>query len=395
MSKNPAWLGEPMLQQFFAATKVLGGEARIVGGAVRDHLMGKGGGDLDLATTLTPEQNMELATTNGWKAIPTGIAHGTVTVVLPGRVIEVTTLRRDVETDGRHAKIAYTDRFEEDAARRDFTFNALYMNAAGEITDFFHGVEDLKAHRVRFIGDARTRIAEDGLRILRYFRFLATHGKEVDAEAIAAVREKRGMIEKLSGERIAMEMTKLMGARKPLLAVQQMEACELAPLLSNTRWDVTGLQCLLQHEPPHKESINPLVRLLSLIKPGERAAAAEWISERYKVSRAERTQLAELAKPLHAVTEAQVKEMLRALARPVVEGKLLLAASDGTIDQVPQWLALVKNWAVPNFPVSAQDLIAQGFKEGLTLGETLRALERKWVESDYSLSKDALLQTVV
>lgn len=396
MSRNPAWMGEPMLQQFFAATVAMGGEARVVGGAVRDFLMGRASGDLDVASTLTPEQTMELAVANGWKAIPTGLAHGTVTVVLPGRVIEVTTLRRDVETDGRHAKVEYTNRFEEDAARRDFTFNALYMDAQGEVFDFFDGKKDLAEKRVKFIGDAATRITEDGLRILRYFRFLATHGSIASAAELEVIRQKREMLRSLSGERIAMEMGKLLSARDPSYSVAQMAACDLAPLLSDTHWNAQKLQQLVSLETQYKTVPNAWVRLLAMIAPGERVQAAAWISERYKVSRADRTQLAQLAVPRPAVSEAELKEQLRAQARGVVEGSLLLAEIDGVVGaSFESLLRLTREWAVPNFPVSAGDLIAQGFKEGLELGDTLRVLERKWIESDYTLTKEALLQTIV
>ncbi len=395
MSRNPAWLGEPMLQQFFAATVAMGGEARVVGGAVRDFLMGKGGGDIDVASTLTPEQTMELAAANNWKAIPTGIAHGTVTVVLPGRVIEVTTLRRDVETDGRHAKIEYTNRFEEDAARRDFTFNALYMDASGKVFDFFDGRKDLEAKRVRFIGDAATRISEDGLRMLRYFRFLATHGSLAGTGDLEVIREKREMVTQLSGERILMEMSKLFFARDPAYAVEQMVACELPPLLTQTEWNVSVLQRLLQIEAQQKSPAMGWVRLLALIDPAKRIAAAGFIAERWKLSRAERTQLTALAQPLLGMNAAQVKEQLRASARLLVEGRVLLAQVDGVVnDAFEPLLKLTREWPVPNFPVTAGDLIAQGFSEGLALGEALRTLEYKWIESDYTLSKDALVQSI-
>ena len=218
MTTMPDWLMEKPLQQFFAATRAMGGEARAVGGAVRDGVLGVEAYDVDIASTLLPEQTMQLAADQGWKAIPTGIAHGTVTLVLGERIVEVTTLRRDVKTDGRHAVVAFTDRFEEDAARRDFTFNALYQDSAGALYDYFGGIADLATQTVRFIGDAATRIQEDGLRILRFFRFLATHGKPpADADALAAIGTHKAMIANLSGERIATEMRKITGRRQPRL----------------------------------------------------------------------------------------------------------------------------------------------------------------------------------
>ncbi|MES2984467.1 MAG: CCA tRNA nucleotidyltransferase, partial [Pseudomonadota bacterium] len=232
MSELPEWLGEAALQQFFASTKAAGGEARAVGGCVRDFLIGREAGDVDVASTLPPEKTIDIAAQHGWKAVPTGIAHGTVTLVLPQRILEVTTLRRDVATDGRHATVAYTDNWQEDAARRDFTMNALYMDAAGEITDFFNGRTDITAQRVCFIGDAGTRIAEDGLRMLRYFRFLASHGKPpADEAALAAIAAHKHMLTDLSGERIAAEMRKLLTVENPAFALRLLQQSGIAPFI--------------------------------------------------------------------------------------------------------------------------------------------------------------------
>jgi poly(A) polymerase len=392
MNNRPTWLNEEPLQQLFAATRAAGGEARAVGGAVRDFLMARAGGDVDIASTLTPEETIALAKAHGWKAIPTGIVHGTVTLVLPGRVVEVTTLRRDVKTDGRHAVVAYTNRFEEDAARRDFTFNALYMDDTGTIHDYFDGQKDLAARVVRFIGDASTRITEDGLRILRYFRFLATHGSLASTGDLEAIKEKRTMIAQLSGERIATEMGKLLAAREPLYAITQMAECELAPLLSDTQWNVSMLQQLLQHEAQHKSTPLPWVRLFAMITPAAREASAIWISERYKLSRADRATLAMLAKEQHTVTIAEIKESLREMPRAIVEGRLLLAAVDGILNEaLADAIKLARTWEIPAFPVTANDLLSRGFSEGLALGDRLRLLEIHWVQSDYTLSKEALL----
>ena len=258
MSDKPTWLDEAPLQQLFAATRAAGGEARAVGGAVRDWLMSSyakashdGGdlwlealapGDVDVASTLAPERTMEIAAQQGWKAIPTGIDHGTVTLVLPGRVVEVTTLRRDVTTDGRHAMVAFTDNWQEDAARRDFTMNAISMDASGKVFDFFEGKKDIADRRLAFIGDAATRIAEDGLRMLRYFRFLATHGKPpADGDALAAIAAKKEMITKLSGERIANEMRKLLAAENPSYALRLMLEQGIAPLVFGRAIDASRM----------------------------------------------------------------------------------------------------------------------------------------------------------
>jgi poly(A) polymerase len=232
MTTLPDWLRDQPLQQLLAATAAAGGQARVVGGAVRDFLLGSEGGDVDVATSLAPERTMAIAEQQGWKAIPTGIAHGTVTLVLPTRIVEVTTLRRDVTTDGRRATVAFTEDWREDASRRDFTINALSMDAAGNIYDYFDGKTDIAQKRITFIGDAATRIAEDGLRILRFFRFLAMLGTPpADEIALQAISEKKGMLAELSGERVANEMKKLLGAHNPAYALRMMQRTGVTALV--------------------------------------------------------------------------------------------------------------------------------------------------------------------
>lgn len=394
MNTRPTWLDEQGLQHLFAAIAAAGGEARAVGGAVRDFLMGREGGDIDVASSLRPQQMMELAAQQGWKAIPTGIAHGTVTLVLPERTVEVTTLRRDVETNGRHATVAFTDSFEEDAARRDFTINALSMDAQGRVYDYFDGRRHLAAQEVVFIGDAAGRIAEDGLRILRYFRFLATHGKPpANEEALVAIRMHREMIEDLSGERIATEMQKLLTAAQPLYALEQMAACSLPFLVTGDEWELSGLQRLLQLETLYGFEVSAWVRALALLRPLHREDVVQWTQERWKLSRAERTLLRTLAEPLGAVGVAQIKEWLRTLPAEAAQGRLALAAVDGVlVGSAETLVALLHGWPIPEFPVTAHDLMARGFSEGVALGTALRQLEAAWVASGYTLGKEMLLQ---
>lgn len=393
MTSAPAWLNEKELQQFFLATREAGGEARAVGGCVRDFLMGIAGGDVDIASTLTPEQTSAIAVKNGWKAVPTGIAHGTVTLVLEKRILEVTTLRRDVETDGRHATVAYTDDWQEDAARRDFTMNALYMDAAGHIDDFFGGKGDLADKRVRFIGDATKRIEEDGLRILRFFRFLASHGvAPADAEALRACHAKREMIAGLSGERIQHEMKKLLRARAPLYALQQLQGIGASALVSGQEWHFPPLEKLLQLEAQHGVEAIPFLRLMAMLPPGKRPEAASWLHARWKLSRQCQHATQYFAATHAPLTTATIKEWLRHEQRPLVIARILLAVVDGTdASALGEYLALARDWPVPTFPVGAKDLIARGMKEGVELGNALRALEARWAESDYALTKEELL----
>ena len=336
---------------------------------------------------------MDIAAQHGWKAIPTGIAHGTVTVVLPSRVIEVTTLRHDVATDGRRAMVAFTDDFRADAARRDFTMNALYMDGAGTIYDWFDGKKDVETRTVRFIGDAPTRIAEDGLRMLRYFRFFARFGGgAVEASALEAIAAQKSMLTNLSGERIATEMRKLLAAENPVVALQLMDECGLAPYLAQTEWRLAPLQHLLQYERQYRRVELPWIRLLAMLVPAQRVGAAGWIGERWKLSRAERDALLYLAQPMAAVTAAQVKEWLRHADRALVEARVMLAAVDGDLaEELGGLLALTRDWPIPIFPLVAHDLLQHGFQEGKALGDMLRALETVWVVSGYIATKATLL----
>ncbi|HEX8620755.1 MAG TPA: CCA tRNA nucleotidyltransferase, partial [Allosphingosinicella sp.] len=272
------WQQREGMKPLLAALGAKAGATRYVGGCVRDTLLALPVSDVDLATRLTPEEVVARLGKARIKAVPTGIAHGTVTAVVGGKPVEVTTLRRDVATDGRRATIAYTDDWREDAARRDFTINALSADPASlEVHDYFGGEEDLAARRVRFIGDPLTRIAEDHLRILRFFRFYARFGRgDADGEALAACRARANDLMALSRERIADELTKLLGLPEPVDAVRLMVGHGiLAPVLPEIGpGGVDRLARLVEREaragvPPH-----PLRRLAALLPPDAEVAAA-------------------------------------------------------------------------------------------------------------------------
>ncbi len=410
MSEKPTWLDEASLQQFFAATQAAGGEARVVGGTVRDWLMcfyakaseDKGDlspeavaqGDVDMASTLTPESTLEIAAHYGWKAIPTGIEHGTVTLVLPERIVEVTTLRRDVETDGRHATVAFTNDWQEDAARRDFTVNALYMDADGAITDFFGGQEDLQAQRVRFIGEATARITEDALRILRYFRFLASHGRPpADEDALAAITAHKSMIAGLSGERIANEMRKLLSVVNPAYALRLLKQAGVAPLVFGREiapQRIIRLQ-MLERQADYQTSV--WARVVLLLQDATEVNV-KWLSERWKLSRHEAAQLHLLVTlpqfdacaPKHVHTR-----LLRLYHAPVYLDWLLVQAALTPGTYIAPYVALAMDFVAPVFPVTAKDLMGKGMVEGKALGEALAMLEKRWEENNYALSKEQLL----
>ncbi len=274
--------------------KALEGKARVVGGAVRDALMEREVGDIDLATSLPPDKAIQNLNAAGIKTAPTGLAHGTVTAIVDRKGYEITTLRRDAETDGRRAKVIFTDNWEEDGSRRDFTMNALYADTEGNVVDYFEGLEDAKAGRVKFIGDARARIREDVLRILRFFRFYAWFGKgEADKEALEACRDLAALIPNLSAERIAKEFMKLLGADNPLPALKLMEGAGALSQFMPAPADFTRLQTLLEAESAHKARQTALVRLAALLPQDE--SAAYGFAQRLKFSNRDAATLCTLA----------------------------------------------------------------------------------------------------
>ena len=394
MTDLPGWLKDAALQQFFAAAQKDGGELRAVGGCVRDFLMGRTVRDVDFATTLPPERITQVAQAQGWKVVPTGIAHGTVTVILPSsRPVEVTTLRRDVETDGRHARVEYTDDFEEDASRRDFTINALYMDAQGRISDFFGGRQDIKTQQLRFIGDADRRIEEDGLRILRYFRFLAQFGWKAEPAARAACKSHLAMLDGLSGERIAQEMKKLLAAPNPSYALEQMDKMDMPEhLATGSHWEVGKLKGLLQLEAKYNIKAHPLARLAVMLTSQGRAKFPMAIAERWKLSRADQDLLRYLCEPHEAPDEKLVKQWLcKQPSRDWVIWRVLFNAARAG-DPLAGPLEVARTWPVPPFPVTAKDLLKLGMTEGPEVGARMRAMEKRWMESDYTLDKKELLE---
>ena len=312
---DAAWRSDPALIAVVSALSDGDMRPRIVGGAVRDSLLGRAVHDIDLATPLRPEEVMQRLKAAGLKAVPTGIDHGTVTAVSDGRTFEVTTLRRDVSTDGRRATVAFSDDWREDAARRDFTINALYADPqTGEIADYFGGLADLEAQRLRFIGDATQRIAEDHLRILRYFRFLARFGRsEVDGEAYDACQAAASSLKGLSRERIADELLKLLGLDDPRFAVRAMLGGGIfAPVLPEIT-DMALLDRLIEREQAHAVAPAALRRLLALL-PASVETATD-IGARLKLSRKQREALRDRILSLLSPVPVPEDQLLRDLSQ--------------------------------------------------------------------------------
>src|SRR5476649_2147492 len=281
------WMTAPETLQVMAAL----GEARFVGGAVRNALLGVGVVDIDIAVPMPPSEALARLAAKGIKVVETGLEHGTVTALAGHHAFEITSLRRDVETDGRHAKIAFTDDWAADAARRDFTINALYASAAGEIFDYAGGVEDLIAGKVRFVGNARRRIAEDYLRILRLFRFHAWYGKgEIDAEGLRAAAEAKDKLKTLSAERVAKELLRLLEAGNPAPVLRVMAATGILPELLPGALSLPRLERLAEIDAVNLFPRDAVLRLASLLPDGD-TDAAHGAADALKLSNADRTRL--------------------------------------------------------------------------------------------------------
>ncbi|PZQ22982.1 MAG: polynucleotide adenylyltransferase [Sphingopyxis macrogoltabida] len=373
------WRARPGLRRIVAALG--GGRVKIVGGAVRDTLLGLPVSDIDLATPLVPQEVTRRLEAADVKVIPTGIAHGTVTAIASGDRHEITTLRRDVETDGRRATIAFADDWREDAARRDFTINALYADpVSGAVDDWFGGLADLDAGRIRFIGDAATRIAEDHLRILRFYRFAARFGRgELDADSHAAVIAARQSLKSLSRERVAEELTKILSLPDPRPVAMQMAADgmfavllpELDPGFAAT------LDRLLGNEARTAAPPAGLRRLAALL-PAD-ADSAEQVASRLRLSKRQRAYLAALARH-RGSTPPPARQLAHAIGVDAARDVHLLAAAPDAAVAASQSLA---GWSVPLLPIRGADIIARGVTAGPEVARLLKAVEAAWVGEDF------------
>jgi len=377
------WLTRPETQALCAALEGAGYHALFVGGCVRDGIIGRAVTDIDIATDARPEQVMQNTKAAGMKPIPTGIDHGTVTVVSGGIPHEVTTFRRDVETDGRRARVAFSARVEEDALRRDFTMNALYADARGAVLDpLGTGLADLRARRVRFIGDPHDRIAEDYLRILRFFRFHAHYadpGHGLDPEGLAACAEMADGLAQLSRERVGAEMVKLLGAPDPGQSVAAMvQAGVLARVLPGA--DASRLSVLIHLEGEAALAPDP-VRRLALLGGQDMATTL-------RLSKAQASGIAERRKYIGDM--AGPGELGYVMGQEAGRDVLLLRAALFETGVAAADLAAVRRGAGQVCPVRAADLQATGLS-GPDLGAALRRIEARWIASGFSLTKADLL----
>lgn len=401
LSPQP-WMTAPATQAVMAALEARGfaGCARFVGGCVRNALLKQPIDDVDIATTLTPDQVTEALEAAGLSAHPTGVEHGTITGVALGQPFEITTLRRDVSTDGRRAVVAFTNSWEEDAQRRDFRLNAIYADREGTLYDpTGQGVADALARRIVFVGDAMTRIREDYLRILRYFRFLAWYGAgDPDSAALEACKALKGMLSGRAAERTAKEVLKLLEAEDPRAALRLMAATSVLSAVLPMVKAMGRFEALVEIQTAQLFETDGELRLAALIP--DDAKVARDLAERLRLSNATKDRLIDAAgKEPRIVSWMSPREARRAVYRLGVRTfqdriKLAWAASDRGA-AATQWrglLALAESWTPPPFPLTGEDVIAAGAPRGPMVGQVMREVEDWWVDQDFIDDKLAAVE---
>jgi poly(A) polymerase len=402
------WLKDADLQRLLSALSAGGEEARVAGGAVRNALLGQAVADVDIATTTIPEETIRRAKAAGFRVVPTGIQHGTVTVIAGGVGHEVTTLRADVETDGRRARVVFGRDWKADAERRDFTINALYAEADGTVVDFVGGLTDLESRTLRFIGDAEARIREDYLRILRFFRFFAWYGSgRPDAEGLKACARLKDGIDQLSAERVRAELKKLLAAPDPSRALLWMRQAGVLTktLPESEKWGIDAIHGLVKAERDLGWQPDPLLRLEAIV-PSD-AQRMQVLAERLKLSNADAERLkswtlapkiepggseSELSKKLYRSGRQPILDKLRlALASARAKG---IESNDALIEAggYSRLLKFAEKWTAPKFPLKGADLQAIGVPTGPEMGKLLKRLEEEWVEADFRPDGGALLE---
>lgn len=378
-----------------------GHETRFVGGAVRDALLGLKVAEVDLATTAHPDVVTKVLEAAGIKVVPTGISHGTVTAVVAGKGIEITTLRRDVETDGRHATVQYTDDWQEDAARRDFTMNAMSRDAAGKIYDYFGGLADAKAGRIKFVGDAGERMKEDALRLLRYFRFYAWLGKTAPDDAtMRAIEVAAPTLKNLSRERVWKEIKKLLAAPNPSDSWMLMLKHNVVPEFFPEGKNLKTLCNLISYEHVRRvgKEANPLLRLAALLD-GEKIDAAA-LKNRFALSGEETQKMGQFLKnPLSGngagKSETDFATLSFALHRyglDLTEEFLVLNMACGAQFNWESARDMLENWQPKTFPLNGDDLLAMGLPPGPRVGEVLHNVEAWWVAQNFVPDHAACIQ---
>lgn len=373
------------------------GSARFVGGCVRNALLGEPVADIDIATQLTPDRVEQVVRAAGIAVHPTGIEHGTLTLVADHKPFEVTTLRRDVETDGRRAVVAFTTDWTEDAQRRDFRMNALYVDRDGVVHDpTGGGLDDVAARRIVFVGDPDTRIREDYLRILRFFRFQAWYARETpDAAGLEACGRLRAGLDSISAERIWMETKKLLAAPQPMPSMRAMEASGVMAQLFPEWKGLELLDRLVALTRNGDIAADPMQRMLALFWKDEAAVRA--VCNRLKLSNDERYRLNRAAgdqSALEGATPAQVRAAIYRSGVQVVKDRAALALAGSAAAHWRTVLSAADSWSPPTMPLTGADLLAAGLVTGPMVGKALKSAEEAWISSDFSLGREELLRLV-
>ena len=391
------WLRDGVVARLLAALDGEGEEARVVGGAVRNALLDEPLGDIDVATTALPVEIIKRAQAQGFKTVPTGIDHGTVTVVIEGRPFEVTTLREDVETFGRKARVSFGRDWTKDAERRDFTVNALSVTRDGTVHDYTGGIEDLAKRRIRFIGDPAARIAEDYLRILRFFRFHAHYGEGLpDPAGLAACISARAGLATLSRERVRMELLKLLLGRHAVPVLAVMSECGLLISVLGGVALLASLSNLakIEHEAGiHPDAVRRLGALAVFVSDD-----AQRLSEKLRLSNVEYERLASLGDHWRELTPEPPGKAARALlyrlgAERFTDRVLIAWSRSQAGVKDSGWRALLEmpqHWIIPVFPLKAADFMKLGIEKGPALGRALAAAEDIWIGSDFPSDEKSL-----
>ena len=399
--KNLPWLRSNSVQQIFSILEEIGAETRVVGGAVRNSILKLDVNEVDFATTAVPDEVITIFTRKGIKTIPTGMPYGTVTIVIDSEKYEITTLREDIQTDGRHAVVKFGKDWSKDAQRRDFTMNALYLDRNGKLFDYVNGYRDCLAKRVKFIGSADERIKEDYLRILRYFRFLAMFGAgDYDKTTMSAILRNRQGLNQLSPERISMELIRIFPAPNATKIFEKIVETGLFEILTGGVARFPHFQRFIELSIKYNLSISPaiMVYVLAVFVTEDINRLLEKIfflfSERKRLLRVhEFVNIRCLEK-----TDQGLTKLLYKYGRQIaIEGVLIkFARGELSVKESELEFILLKlnELEIPTFEITGDDLISMGFKPGIQMGELLRNCESKWINSGFKLSKNELLQQI-
>ncbi|NEV49216.1 CCA tRNA nucleotidyltransferase [Wolbachia pipientis] len=371
------------------AIEKFSGEARLVGGCVRDSILQREIHDIDLATNLLPDQVMKALKLRNIKTIPTGLKHGTITAILNQRSFEITTLRHDVKCDGRHAKVEFTNNWQADASRRDFTFNALYADKHGHIYDYFGGTQDLKAQRLNFIGNAEDRIKEDYLRILRAFRF---HAKicvgDLSDEILSVCKKHSHMIQNLSGERIREEILKLLECNDPFPTLKSMQESDVLQKIipKEVKCEILSSSLLF--------GTDALVKLALLLRTtkNDRLSLGEYVSKFLRLSNKQKKKLSFLLSNNIKIelSEKEQKKYISLFGRELYCDLVKICGVESG-ENIDEYISFANTFNIPKFPLSGDDLISIGHQPGKSLGRSLELLKQHWEDSSYTLTKEELV----